>query len=187
MKQENAHTKARAALLEAAFTTLAADPTASLADIARSAGMGRATLHRHFTGRHDLLKAMALQALEELDAAVDAATRDATSYTDGLRLSLDAMIPLASRHAFLASDTLERDPDIAAAFAESAAELANAIDAARDEGTFAADVPTAWIQSAFDALLFSAWERVRAQDLTPRQASALAWRTLTIGLKGAPE
>lgn len=179
--------RSRETVLQAAFTALAADPTASLAEIAAAAGVGRATLHRHFAGRDDLMRAMALRALDELDTAVEQATRDAPSHTDALRLSLHAMIPLAARHWFLANDDLSDDPEIAAAYEKDAAEMRMTIEGARAEGTFAADVPTPWIVASFEALLFTAWEQVRAGELTPKQASALAWRTLTTGLKGPAE
>ena len=186
MTNETPSNRSRETVLQAAFTTLAADPGASLAEIAAAAGVGRATLHRHFAGRDDLMRAMALRALEELDAAVEEATRDAPSYSEALRLSLDAMIPLAARHWFLANDDLSSDPEIAAAYEKDAAEMRATVEGARDEGTFAADVPTHWIVATFDALLFAAWEQVRDAELTPKQASALAWRTLTTGLKGPP-
>ena len=40
-----------AALLDAAAAVLAVDPSASLAEVAARAGLGRATLYRHFPTR----------------------------------------------------------------------------------------------------------------------------------------
>ncbi|MEM1151056.1 MAG: hypothetical protein AAGI03_10925, partial [Pseudomonadota bacterium] len=58
------------------------------------------------------------------------------------------------------------------------------IEGAKSERLFDEAVPTSWIVQTFDALLFAAWESVRAEELTPQQASNLAWRTFTRGLGG---
>lgn len=175
-------TNTRDAVIEAAFHLLNRDPTATLADIAAHAGVGRATLHRHFAGREDLLVALAKTAIEELDQAVDAATVDAPSYADGLRISLDVIIPLADRYWFLSREASEQDPAVSAAYDRQQRELADAIDGAKAEGSFAKDIPTAWIVQTYEHLIGAAWEAIRAGDIAPNQASALAWQTLTRGI-----
>ena len=175
---------ARTQIVETAFAVLADSPTASLAEIAAAAGVGRATLHRHFKGREDLLEAMAHRAVAEIDDAVAAATAEAESHAEALRLTFEALAPLAHRLWFLANEPLERIPSVAAAYAAQRAELEAAIEAAKGEGAFAADAPLSWIVAAYEALVYAAWEQVRDQELTPRQATSLAWRTLTNGLKG---
>lgn len=174
--------QARDAIIEAAFQVFGRDPAASLADVAERAGVGRATLHRHFKGRDDLMIALAHTAMRELDEAVDAATADARCYTEALRNSLAAIVPLADRQWFLARESVEHDPEVMAGYRRQLKELADAIDAAKAEGGFSADVPTNWIVQAFDHLVYAAWESVRAGEATANQAAALAWRTLTQGL-----
>ncbi len=124
---------------------------------------------------------LAVTALEELSAAVDTATADALSYGEGLRLALHAIVPLATRHWFLAHEPVEHLPDVAAIYARDQAELHDAIDHAKAEGTFANDVPTVWIAESYDALIYAAWALVRDGEATPRQAAEMAWRTLTQG------
>ncbi|MEM9627383.1 MAG: TetR/AcrR family transcriptional regulator [Pseudomonadota bacterium] len=172
----------RDAIIEAAFQTFSGDPGASLADVAERAGVGRATLHRHFKGRDDLMVALAHAAISELDEAVDAATADAESYSEALRISLAAIIPLADRQWFLAHEPVDHNPEIKAAYQRQLGELAEAIDAAKAEGSFSRDIPTGWIVQAFDHLTYAAWESVRAGESTASQAASLAWRTLTTGL-----
>ncbi len=170
------------AIVEAAFQLLNEHPTASLGDIAARAGVGRATLHRHFPGRAELMRALAKTAMTELDEAVELATEDATSHTEALRLALEAMIPLATRQWFLANDPIAHDPEIARAMSADRRLLDDAIIAARGEGAFALDLPVAWIAEIYDAVLFAAWTLVRAGDATHRQAADLAWRTLLNGV-----
>lgn len=174
----------REAILEAAFLLFAERPTASLGDVAERAGVGRATLHRYFSSRAELMRALAIVALEELDQAVAAKTADAMSYAEGFRLSLEATVPLASRQWFLAHEGVEADPEVAAAYAASRKDLEKEIDAAKAEGAFASEVPTAWIVQAYENLTYSAWALVQSGEATPKQAAQLAWRTLSQGVGG---
>ena len=53
---------------------------------------------------------------------------------------------------------------------------------AKSEGGFDAAVPTPWIATAFDHLIYAGWGMVIADELTAKQAADLAWRTLTNGV-----
>ncbi|CUH51594.1 TetR/AcrR family transcriptional regulator [Shimia sp. R11_0] len=171
-------------ILEAGFRVFAATPTATLQDVADEAGIGRATLHRHFKGREELMAALALTAMKELDTAIEAATQDASSHTEALRRSLDAMIPLADRQMFLANEPLDHVPEVLAAYTQQLDELAEAIEAAKDEGGFDRAVPTAWIVQAYETLTYAAWAVVRDGNVTATEAAELMWRTLQSGLSG---
>ena len=173
----------RDAIVEAAFLVLNEKPSASLGDIALRAGVGRATVHRYFPGRAELMRALALTAMQELDDAVEAATADAESWEEGFRLSLHAIVPLAARQWFLANEGLEADPEVAAAYRKSMDELRRDIEEAKEEGAFAADIPSDWIAEAYEALTYAAWSQVRRGEATPKQAAELAWRTLAFGVK----
>ncbi len=168
-------------ILNAAFDALNDNPQATLADIARRAGIGRATLHRHVSGREDLIRKLARTAMQELEDAVDSATQDAPSYTEGLRLAMAAMIPLATRQWFLATDPITHDPEFVQAMKEDRTYTVEAIEAARREGTFSASMPTHWIAETYDALTYAAWTMVRDGEATPRQAADLAWTTFMNG------
>jgi AcrR family transcriptional regulator len=169
------------AILEAAFQTYNVNPTASLAEVAQAAGVGRATLHRHFSGRAALMQALSKRATQELDDAVEAITNNALSYTEGLRLSLVAIIPLGDRQWFLSHEYEDADPEKRAA---ETAELIDAIDHAKTEGTFDPHVPSPWIATLYENVIYAAWTLVRTGEATPNQAADIAWRTLTSGLQG---
>ena len=54
----------RDAIIEAAFSVFSKNPSAALADVAERAGVGRATLHRHFASRDDLMRALSKIAIK---------------------------------------------------------------------------------------------------------------------------
>ncbi|MEM6680942.1 MAG: helix-turn-helix domain-containing protein [Pseudomonadota bacterium] len=170
------------AIIEAAFQIFNHQPGASLADVAIAAGVSRATLHRIFRTRDDLIKALAHTANAELDAAVDRAVKDAASYFDALRLAMRAIIPLAERQWFLAHEPVSDEPEIAAAFASGDRELEAAIDAAKTEGAITSDMPTRWIALSYENLIYSAWTMLRDGDATADQAALMAWSTFTDGV-----
>ncbi len=174
----------REAIIEAGFEVFSRNPGASLEEVAKRAGVGRATLHRHFPSREKLMIGLARIANEELDEAVEVATADATSHTQGLKQALSAMIPLADRQWFLTHEPVDEDEEVRSAYRTGRDELAAEIDAARQEGTFASDIPTIWLVEVYENLIYTAWTLVRNGDATAGQASDLAWRTLTQGLKG---
>ncbi|MEO9573083.1 MAG: helix-turn-helix domain-containing protein [Tateyamaria sp.] len=173
----------RAVILNAAFDVFSQNPGASLAEVATQAGVGRATLHRYFAGRDDLMVALTLTAAQELDAAAEAAVAECTTYTEGLRFALAAILPLAALHMFLATEAASNDPRVIEVYAAQDRDLSSDIEAAKAEGTFAEHVPTAWIVQAYNNLIYAGWAMVAAGDATPKQAADLAWRTLTEGLK----
>ena len=168
-------------ILNAAFAVFSQNPGASLADVAKAAGVGRATLHRHFAGRDALMVELTLTAARELDAAVDAAVADCATYTEALELALHAILPLAARHMFLATEPAAQDPRVAEVYAAQTRDLAHDIDMAKSEGTFDPHIPTEWIVQAYENLIYAGWTLVTSGDATPKQAAALAWRTLTQG------
>jgi AcrR family transcriptional regulator len=176
----------RDAIVDAAFDVLSRDPSAALSDVAARAGVGRATLHRHFAKREDLVRALALIAIGEMDEAAEAACADAPSYEDAFRRMLTVLIPLGDRHGFLAREPVEDDPAIAAEFQRQTNETKDMVEGAKREGLFDPAVPTGWIVQAFDYLLYAAWESVRSGEATHGQAADLAWRTLTSGLGRKP-
>ena len=172
----------RDAIIESAFIILSQNPGAPLSDIAQQAGVGRATLHRHFASRQALILALTHIAIEEMDAASEVAAATATSHLDALRKVLCALIPLGDRHGFLAQEPVTDDPNIAAAFDRQQTETEVLIEAAKTEGDIDPSVPTVWVRQAFDYLLYAAWDSVKADEVTHKQAAALAWRTLVAGL-----
>lgn len=89
--------------LRSAAELLARHPGAGTDDIARAAGISRATLHRQFAGRDVLIGALEDLGIREVEAALDAARLSDGSASEGLRRLADEIAPSAGLLAFLMS------------------------------------------------------------------------------------
>lgn len=172
------------ALIEAAFALLNQNPKASLADIAAHAGVGRATLHRHFSGREDLIQVLVLQAINETEAAADEASKHSDSYSAALEQIFKAIIPLGNRHWFLAQQHGQSDKKINRKLKQQNKAMSKLVNHAKIEGLFNSQLPNSWIMQTYDHMIHAAWEMIRTEQATISQATELAWQTLINGLQG---
>ena len=183
--KEQATERNRRRMIMAATEVLAREPGASMGRIAEGAGVGRATLHRHFPRREDLLREIALEAIQRTDAVVADVAPRASTADEYLRMTLEALVPLGGAFHFLARESgVMDDPGIAAAYGRQLEGTRELGEALKSEGTLAFDVPTAWFVATFDAVIYAMWSAVAEGEVAPKQAGALAYRTLTRGLGG---
>lgn len=170
-------------VLESAARVLVTDRGASMEKIAGAAGVGRTTLHRRFRNREALIRAIALDAIEECEAAIGRAELEKGSVREATERLFEALIPVGERYHFLLAEAqLENDPEVVAAEGRIDAPMRALIERGKGDGTFRADVPDAWILNAMGALLFTAWEGVRDGYLAPRETPRLVTRTLLSGV-----
>jgi AcrR family transcriptional regulator len=102
--------RTRAVMLEAAARVLGRRPDASMADIADEAGVGRATLYRHFPTRESLLQGAQEAGIAELTEGIEAANLgDLTVERAIARLTSVFMRTGAKYAAFITQD--EEHPD----------------------------------------------------------------------------
>lgn len=173
----------RLALLDAAATTLAQKPGASLNDISKSAGVGRATLYRYFPNRDELLRELTIEAYERSEQAFAAVRVQGKSSVETLRDLIAALVPLGDRYHFLLSaPTFEDDPQIARFYEQQSLSWEELSEALKCEGVVAADVPTAWVVAAIEGLIYTVWTSVHDGYIARRDAADLVFRTLINGL-----
>jgi AcrR family transcriptional regulator len=87
----------RSAIVRAASELLMSQPAApQMPEIARRAGVGQATLYRHFRDRHALIAAVVADQLDRLEASVHADAEFRPLLTQVLRTQV-AMRPLVER------------------------------------------------------------------------------------------
>lgn len=157
--------RTRTAIVGAAFQLLPKNPNASLNDIAELAGVGRSTLHRHFTDRDDVLLSLAhhIRVL-----VIDAIARAAPGFgepDEALRRVVDELIDMGSALIWVRHYVNERrDPALSEEFRTSTEELLALLERATNDSE--KGPPLAWRSRVF-------WEVLRLgsefTDQMPRQ------------------
>lgn len=169
-------------LLDRALRHLNGDPAASMAEVAAAAGVGRATLHRHFTGRADLVHAIGARCLEgwarslaAAGAAAATASGDAAILAGCLDTYVRALAGDAEEFAFaLTEHSLLGFPDLVARTEELMAVEAAMFAAAQEVGLLRADVPPRWLSHVVYGVMVSVREAIRAGDVDSAAAAELA-------------
>ena len=171
------------AIVEAAIRLLNVNAGATMSEIAARAGVGRATLHRHFRTRNDLVTAIGLRCIEEMNAAVRGGQDTGKPAADQLRSMFRAVIPMGDRYSFLSLESAE-DASVREGYRAQLQWVATLVEDLKKQGEIAADVPTAWAVAQIDQLVWTGWNGIAEGYLTPDEASELAVRTLLHGLHG---
>lgn len=145
--------------------------------------MGRATLHRHFPSRSELIRRLAIDALDATDAAT-ADLLDEPTALAALTKMFEALLPLADPFHFLSRCPID-DPEVERRYAGQVAQLGALVEALVREGALATDVPPAWAVAQIDALIWTMGSAVSRGEVAPNSAAELAVRTLIHGLGGS--
>ncbi|WP_406208438.1 TetR/AcrR family transcriptional regulator [Kitasatospora sp. NBC_01560] len=162
----------RDAVLEAAVGVLSRRPTAHLDEIARAAGISRATLHRLYPGREALIRAVGLLGLQRFGTALDtAAVEDGDAHT-ALRRLVDATVPDATLCAFLAGENqLYDDDEINDVWEVQIARLHALFLRGQQQGVFRVELSAAWLSEAFFDLVAGIGWAIQDGRLAPRDAA----------------
>ncbi|MEU3480540.1 TetR/AcrR family transcriptional regulator [Streptomyces sp. NPDC033754] len=160
----------RTQVLHSAAALLSRKATATMDEVARAAGIGRATLHRHFAGRDALVRALEQLALQELEAAFDEARLDEGTADEAVRRLVAGMEPMAPLLSFLVTENQLFEGDQQNdGWARLDARVSDLFRRGQEQGTFRIDLTPAWLTEALYGLIGSgAWAvqdgRVAAKD-----------------------
>ncbi|MCK8681776.1 MULTISPECIES: TetR/AcrR family transcriptional regulator [Streptomyces] len=149
----------REQVLRTAAALLTRKATATMDEVARAAGIGRATLHRHFAGRDALVRALEALGLQECEAAVAAARLDEDSAEQALRRLIAEVEPVSGLLAFLVTENqLFEGEQVNEGWARIDAAVAALFRRGQERGEFRIDLTPAWLTEAFYGLVGScAW------------------------------
>lgn len=171
-------------ITEAAVAALVTNSGASMSEIAALAGIGRATLHRHFPTKAHLIDALGHRCIEETNAAVEALVDPEESSLQRLEKTFAAVIPLGDRYSFL--NRRSDDEALNAAYRDQLRWVRALVADLKRDGYLDTDVPDQWALAQIDQLIWSAWEFVSRGHTKNEDAVALAVRTLLQGLGQTP-
>jgi TetR/AcrR family transcriptional regulator, mexCD-oprJ operon repressor len=161
----------KAKILDAAQTCLCRSTSASMAEIAHTAGLGRVTVYGHFPSREALIEATLARLLERgeavlagLDLTGDPREALRTLIESSWRLIADASAVLEAAQAVLPP---ERIRALHGKPAQRAEEL---IRRGQSEGAFRSDLPPTWLTSVLYHVLKGAAADIGSGRLDPADA-----------------
>ncbi|MEU9130463.1 helix-turn-helix domain-containing protein [Kitasatospora sp. NPDC048540] len=162
----------RDSVLEAAVGVLSRRPTAHLDEIARAAGISRATLHRIFPGREALIREVGTLGLRRFATALDTAMIEEGDAQAALRRLIDAVVPDAALCALLAGENqLYDDPGINELWEIQDARVRALFLRGQQEGVFRIELSAGWLSEAFFDLVAGVGWAVQDGRLAPRDSA----------------
>jgi AcrR family transcriptional regulator len=164
------HSRSVDRILDATLDALASDPEASMAEIARRAGVVRATIYVHFPTRENLIEAVTRRAISDVTEAITAAEPARGDPADALRRVVTAAWGTLGRfHTLVEVNSRLPHADQHAIHQPVLAVLEPLIERGQRDRAFRADVPVAWHLSALLALVHAASVELSAGRLPAAQ------------------
>lgn len=175
-------------IIVAAIQHLNHDPAASMADIAEATGVSRATLHRHFSGREELLLALGHRALDRWEEAQDRAgieqaarSAEPVVITTALREMLSGLIDEAEEYNFALTDLVMSVPELRERSDKLEGREIVLYQAAQRAGVLRTDLPVRWISNTVYGLLLAVRESLNRGDVARRDLPGMLHETFFRG------
>lgn len=176
--ETGARLRTRRAILDAAVTALIRNSTATLADIAVEAHVGRTTVHRYFPERSDLLGAIGADFLDKIAQATTRARIEDGPAPEALSRLCQEYFEFGDLFTLtFAMPELATGPEWSEDTDADRAVLA-LIERGQADGDLDRELTPEWVQQVLWSLLFTAWAYVRENDAPKHQALSLCLRSL---------
>jgi AcrR family transcriptional regulator len=175
-----------ARILDAAVDALGDDQEASTAEIARRAGVVRATIYVHFPTREALLEAVTDRAFSEVAAVIASAEPERGNPPDALaRVVAATWRTLGRYHALIAINTgAQTHEELHHRHGTVLGSLVPLIERGQADGAFRTDVPAAWHLSMVMALIHAGSAELRAGRVPTGSAEAALVATVLGAVTG---
>jgi AcrR family transcriptional regulator len=163
-----------AAILDAALEALASDPDSSMSEIARRAGVVRATIYVHFPTRESLLDAVMEYAVGQVVEAVRGAEPHRGEPAEALERVLRATWrQLAQFHGLLALNTARLSAEeLRRRHLPVLDQLEPLIERGQRQGVFRSDLSVAWHLAVTRAIVHAASRETQSGRIQDAEAEA---------------
>jgi len=173
----------RERILDHAVGLLAERPGVGMAEVAAAAGIGRATLYRHFPNREDLIDALRDRAGEETEQAIADSRLREDSASDAFARLIAAILKIGDRYAFLLADP--RRPGFDAEREQRiGVPLLELVERGQAAGEFSRELSPRWLLTVFGAVVVNAVREIEAGFLDRADAPRIVTATLLRGYAG---
>jgi AcrR family transcriptional regulator len=174
------------AILEAALEALASDPEASMAAIARRAGVVRATIYVHFPTRESLLDAVMEHAVAQVAQATSNAEPTRGKPEEALERVLRATWQQLSQfHALLAINTARLSAkELHRRHLPVTSQFAPLVERGQKTGVFRRDVPVSWHLAVLRAIVHSASAELQSGRLSEAEVEQTVITTVLAAMAG---
>jgi AcrR family transcriptional regulator len=174
-----------AAILDAAIEVLADRPDASVATVAREAGVTRQTVYAHYPSAESLREAVLERALAESVAAIDGAEPDRGRPSEALERLIPRWWSNVGRHARVLGTLAAHEAagaDVHAFHGPILERLVRLIERGQKAGDFDSGVSAEWLAAAFLGLMHTAADAVAEDRMSEAEAEAALARTVPAAL-----
>jgi len=161
-------------------------PGLDMVGLANKTGISRPKLYRYFSNRDELLIALTMKSLQDIDEACAGIFEEVSTHKDIFVKYFEAIMPLGTRFHFLISElwTCENQA-VKQEVERQNVGFFEMIEAAKVSGEIRSELPTVWVSDLFDALIVIAWSQIAAGTIAQNDAPTLAFDTFwrAVGLE----
>lgn len=177
----------REQLFQGVAEVLVANPGASTGEIASAAGVSRATLHRVFGARDELVGTVYGWLLEQCNQIFDRCRIESGPVLEVFDLLVEDSYPLAQSYWLLiAKPELESVPEIRDGVGRLDSRLEDFFVRGQKEGLFRPDLPSRWLVYSLGSQVMSAWYLVDEGYAGAREVPRLVRTAVLDGVRARP-
>ncbi len=174
-------------LVQRVANALSANHGASTGEIAAAADVSRATLHRVFGSREDLVGTVYGWLLEQCDRVFDGSGIDDAPVLEAFDRLVEDSYPIAQSYWMLiAKPELESVPEFQQGIADQDARLDRFFARGQADGVFRPDLPPRWLAYSLGGQIMSAWYLVDDGHAGAREVPRLVRTAVIEGVLTRP-